>query len=792
MIALSLPRKHISLLAKATVLLLLLIGIGHQLNVYWSETIIRPVLPKPKSIKAWVKTNIVDKNILQRDDWFREKFAEIKSEKLKNDVDNDFWFMNDGLELPLDVSTPEYYLNPDVPRPLIHHFDPRFTLNTYLKYIQHELSKNEIDNFELPFHWADWIDITKLHKFITNQDPKFNYCETIFDISKVRASRRTKLKSVDKYCRLNDKNLLGYDIFASSGQQTEENLELVGKSYLFSTAPPPSKIIFLTSSNNDFSYQFPIQSTENDIKNSLLHNGIVESLVKDSSFWPENNTFNLLSTFNNFTRTYSPELSQPQTLGRNLPMTGSAPIYLSEDAFYVNSQQVVEQIMESENMSRDDMNYVESLKYSLKTLLPPKYFAEAKLVQSHPKRLLGDHYDWRFFLGINPGTEEHLSILHRLIKNYVTFTRQNGIRTWIAHGTLLSWYWGGTSFPWDVDVDVQVPVEDLHRLARDFNQSLIVESIGNKNGKFDGLGRYFLDVGSFVSHRERGNSNNNIDARFIDIDTGAYIDITALSLSNTETPSRYLNSKHKREDAAQNSENSTAAVTGELYFETNKKLKIYNCRNNHFSSLDELSPLVGCIIDNQVGFVPQDVTKPLINEYGLRSVTGLTFKKYLYVSQLRMWMKTVDLKEYIDNAGEWCQSRNVTLEQEGMSSEELHAIAKSVSHERIVHEIFSKYDFINILHDDNIFKNYEMNWKTTDYHEQELIRLLEGKIKQNCQALDKLANSTSNIGSGIRPDRFMSMLMANEDHQYDYKLSDENLTQIINAQLEDQTNQNKS
>jgi hypothetical protein len=196
------------------------------------------------------------------------------------------------------------------------------------------------------------------------------------------------------------------------------------------------------------------------------------------------------------------------------------------------------------------------------------------------------------------------------------------------------------------------------------------------------------------------------------------------------------------------------------------------------------------VFDNQVGFVPHDITKPLINEYSLRSVTGLDFKKYLYVSQLRMWMKTVDLKEYIDNADEWCQSRNVTLENEGMSSEELRAIAKSVTHQRIVHEILSKYDFINLLHDDNIFKNYEMSWKTTDYHEEELIRLLEGKIKQNCESLDKLTNNTNSIGSGIRPDRFMSLLMASEDHQFDYKIHDENLTQIINAQLEDQIKQN--
>ena len=71
---------------------------------------------------------------------------------------------------------------------------------------------------------------------------------------------------------------------------------------------------------------------------------------------------------------------------------------------------------------------------------------------------------------------------------------------------------------------------DLHKLSLQFNQTIVVED------PEDGFGRYFLDIGSFITLREKGNGNNNIDARFIDIDTGLYIDITALALSNSETP----------------------------------------------------------------------------------------------------------------------------------------------------------------------------------------------------------------------------------------------------------------
>ena len=87
------------------------------------------------------------------------------------------------------------------------------------------------------------------------------------------------------------------------------------------------------------------------------------------------------------------------------------------------------------------------------------------------------------------------------------------------HGIGMVWH------SWDNDIDVQVPIMDLHKLSLQFNQTIVVED------PEDGFGRYFLDIGSFITLREKGNGNNNIDARFIDIDTGLYIDITALALS---------------------------------------------------------------------------------------------------------------------------------------------------------------------------------------------------------------------------------------------------------------------
>jgi hypothetical protein len=52
------------------------------------------------------------------------------------------------------------------------------------------------------------------------------------------------------------------------------------------------------------------------------------------------------------------------------------------------------------------------------------------------------HYDTRFFHGI-VSYEERSDTLHHMIRAYLDFFRNNGLETWIAHGTLLGWWWNG-------------------------------------------------------------------------------------------------------------------------------------------------------------------------------------------------------------------------------------------------------------------------------------------------------------------------------------------------------------
>ena len=97
----------------------------------------------------------------------------------------------------------------------------------------------------------------------------------------------------------------------------------------------------------------------------------------------------------------------------------------------------------------------------------------------------------------------------------------------------MSWYWNGAIFPYDNDLDVQMPIKQLARLGELYNQTLVVEDLR------EGFGKYLIDVGTFIHNRDISNDGNHIDARFIDVDTGVYIDITGLSNVLVNRASRY-------------------------------------------------------------------------------------------------------------------------------------------------------------------------------------------------------------------------------------------------------------
>jgi hypothetical protein len=114
--------------------------------------------------------------------------------------------------------------------------------------------------------------------------------------------------------------------------------------------------------------------------------------------------------------------------------------------------------------------------------------------------------------------------------------RDLGVTTWLAHGTLLGWHWGGQFLPWDLDVDMHVFLGEAQspRQERGLGMSFMARYYNMTVHKYRGV-ENLLDINpAFADCPEveaTGVDSNRIDARWVDMQTGLYIDITALSLS---------------------------------------------------------------------------------------------------------------------------------------------------------------------------------------------------------------------------------------------------------------------
>ncbi|CZR55726.1 related to mannosylphosphorylation protein MNN4, partial [Phialocephala subalpina] len=127
------------------------------------------------------------------------------------------------------------------------------------------------------------------------------------------------------------------------------------------------------------------------------------------------------------------------------------------------------------------------------------------------------HSDSRFAPAKALSIDEIRRTLTLLLRSYINTMDILEIETWIAHGTLLGWYWGRKIFPWDTDIDVQVSAETLVSLAN-YNMTRF---------GFEGE-EYLLDVNPYFLFISTDDMANKIDARWIDVRSGKYIDITAV------------------------------------------------------------------------------------------------------------------------------------------------------------------------------------------------------------------------------------------------------------------------
>ncbi|KAJ1568526.1 hypothetical protein HK405_000916 [Cladochytrium tenue] len=236
-----------------------------------------------------------------------------------------------------------------------------------------------------------------------------------------------------------------------------------------------------------------------------------------------------------------------------------------------------------------------------------KYFWEVKGVW---------HSDVRFYNGPLPAatynattgrtTYERLPVdravvqpqLTELVAAWSRFLQASGFKAWLAHGTLMGWYWSRRVLPWDDDIDMQMTFRDLEEMAARYNGTRWED-------------RFLVDVNPNAVNRFR-QRRNIIDARFIDTHTGRFVDVTALG--SPLAPSVIATANASAADAV-----------------------VVSCKSVHNYTLGDLFPLRVTVFQGSPCFVPYDVERCLHSEYGKNSTQRRVFRNHRYNETTKLW-----------------------------------------------------------------------------------------------------------------------------------------------------------
>lgn len=627
-------------------------------------------------------------------------------------------------------------------QPLVYDHDPRLTNAVYM---QHLLDHPDE---ELAFSWYDWVDLTDLNGMIRLHPDDKPLCDYVCGriINRLRATQlqemidltyieeaeelmdaeakpdgqddgtsirkktpktlsRLSASKCSRYCRSdNSRAQPGFRIF-DLGNRAKGNVKsLHSKSYLYSEAAAPVSLVFITPTGNR---QFFVQSNEGDNKQeyNMVNNGLLPQFISRHG-----RTFDPVSIALDFYGNDTRKEMAPELELEHDDFVFDAPTYIKTHKPKMRSEHLFQDSLNNSIYTRD-----EALK---------KYFNEAA-ISSEPA-INGAHYDARFFNGGQYTNLERQTVLSRMLMSWVQLCQNVGLHTWIAHGALLSHSYNGLSFPWDDDIDVQIPYRDLMKLAELYNSSVIVEDATK------GFGRHYLDVSNSPTHRTLGNGLNRIDARFIDMSSGMFIDITAVAVSPTIIPRRYEQQYNElentqvehwdpnvvtedyykslspqeeiqlgtgdrafrqrvvelRKQRGKKPKGLTQGKSMEEMYDINYKLQMYNCRNLHVAQLQELSPLKLTVHDGSLMYVPNDIDKILLSEYKEQPKLSMDHRDHTYVPQLRIWVTTKSLQALV---------------------------SKGVIN-------MTESDIVSLLRDEEILAMFQKTWELTLNHELGVIK----------------------------------------------------------------------
>lgn len=430
-------------------------------------------------------------------------------------------------------------------------FNPRKNIMNILDYLHN--SKHKQDG--IFFHWDDWIDLSFANK---------------------------KLSSAKFLGRATCNNkLMEYSDVSAHWLESFTTKKLRGMVNLFCQFAIPQKIIMTTDSSF---IEIPVvgkkrSGLQYDLSNQLITSD--ELVLSMRSL----NLYNDKLTVKNITRLQS-------------------KVTLNSSDFIFDSTHEIEALrgkLENQSITINELKHLEYLKYADDLVDKTDRYFKYPWIYTDIVQGNSHHIAYPFF-NRYIGDRERQSVLHHMIRVWFQLMESYGYQSWINYGSLLGWKFNGLNMPWDTDIDIQMPIQQLNQLTQELNKILVLE-----NPRF-GNGRYWLEISP--TYIRQGNSKNHIDARFIDITTGLYIDITALSFDKDITPP----------------------------FETSEDSFTVHCKNWNWHDLNELGPIQHAFFEGGSVYLPNNISSILSQKYGNDSLNKLEFHNHVFQRSISMWI----------------------------------------------------------------------------------------------------------------------------------------------------------
>lgn len=473
-------------------------------------------------------------------------------------------------------------------------FNSNYTSSAYLQHLTKIYNEQENPNeylqaHPIDFHWADWMDLSAAQPLVKAYDSILKSSSFRNDESKLRAT-------IYKMCYT---EVFGQRKPWMDNQDVEaqvnafEQLQDIGicsAIFLHYYWTIPERILF----ESDFKY-FKIPVKENRLKNPLGINGLAKVYGANVNEFIENPN-DLPNQLDGLLQAYETKNGPLEKIKLKVEQTQDPQDFEKPDF-----EGLYKKYETMKNRSPEDEKYFKFLQYSkLNPDVRQFYFTFPTLKIDNQAEL--HHYTFPWVRQVI-SHEQRITVIHHLIRSWFKFAEQADLISWFNYGNSIGWYFNAMNLPWDNDIDVQVSINDLDKIGRFHNNTLIIEdpNIG------DNL--FWLHTDPFYL---KENIEQFIDARYIDIKTGIYIDISALWHDSVSPPLK------------------VRVKEGEIGI---------RCKHKNWFAFSDIFPIKRTIYEGAQSYKVRDIPSALIKEYGRRPMKVFHFANHNWQPDIGLWVQ---------------------------------------------------------------------------------------------------------------------------------------------------------